>query len=110
MRESIVARDEFGFELVPEANFARVGCGAAEHSRGPAPGVRLDRIEQFDRAYYLEQYPDVRAARIDALTHYLGWGRHEGRRPASWFDPEWYASHYFHGGVDHGAFGGGRQG
>ena len=33
----------------------------------------------FDAAWYLEQYPDVAAAGIDPLRHYLDYGRHEGR-------------------------------
>jgi glycosyltransferase involved in cell wall biosynthesis/SAM-dependent methyltransferase len=33
----------------------------------------------FDAAWYLKQYPDVAAAGIDPLRHYLDHGRHEGR-------------------------------
>jgi hypothetical protein len=35
----------------------------------------------FDKKYYLAANPDVRAARIDALRHYLEYGSKEGRKP-----------------------------
>ena len=37
----------------------------------------------FDAAWYLEQYPDVAAAGIDPLRHYLDHGRYEGRLGAA---------------------------
>jgi hypothetical protein len=36
----------------------------------------------FDREFYLNQYPDVAAAGIDPLQHYLNRGRSEGRAPS----------------------------
>ncbi len=33
----------------------------------------------FDANWYLKQYPDVAAAGVDPLRHYLDYGRHEGR-------------------------------
>ena len=37
----------------------------------------------FDAAWYLEQYPDIAAAGIDPLRHYLDHGRYEGRLGAA---------------------------
>ena len=35
----------------------------------------------FDREWYLDRYPDVRAAEVDPLSHFLKWGAREGRDP-----------------------------
>ena len=51
----------------------------------PAP---LDIRQIFDAPYYLASNPDVRAARIDPLRHYLEYGSKEGRKPHPLFgDP-----------------------
>lgn len=47
----------------------------------------------FDAAWYLENHPDVAAAGMDPLTHFAGWGWHEGRRPNLYFDTAWYLRH-----------------
>jgi O-antigen biosynthesis protein len=44
----------------------------------------------FDPAWYVAQNPNVAAAGMDPLTHYLAVGSAEGRRPNSLFDPVWY--------------------
>jgi hypothetical protein len=44
----------------------------------------------FDAEYYLERNPDVRAAGIDPLTHYVKHGAAEGRDPSRFFDTKWY--------------------
>lgn len=44
---------------------------------------RLKRARLFDHDAYLEHYPDVAAAKMDALDHYVHHGLHEGRsRPS----------------------------
>lgn len=48
----------------------------------------------FDRQAYLDRYPDVAAAGVDPLEHYLTFGETEGRRPLPDFDPVFYAAHY----------------
>lgn len=48
----------------------------------------------FDVSYYLEQYPDVAAAGINPLDHYIQNGESEGRKPSSLFDPTYYAEQY----------------
>ncbi len=40
----------------------------------------------FDPEFYLEANPDVEAAGLDPLEHYLGWGRREARLPCEEFD------------------------
>ncbi|MGA3211064.1 MAG: glycosyltransferase [Terriglobales bacterium] len=44
----------------------------------------------FDSAWYLQQNPDVAAAGINPLKHYLLGGAIEGRDPNPYFDSDWY--------------------
>jgi GT2 family glycosyltransferase len=44
----------------------------------------------FEGPWYLGHNPDVAAAEIDPLDHYLKWGAAEGRNPNSLFDLPWY--------------------
>jgi hypothetical protein len=44
----------------------------------------------FDTAFYLQHNPDVRAAGIDPLSHYLAHGAAEDRAPHALFDPRYY--------------------
>jgi hypothetical protein len=46
----------------------------------------------FDRAFYLERYPDVRQAGTSPVGHYLRYGAAEGRKPNRLFEPEYYLS------------------
>ncbi len=39
--------------------------------------------KRFDPTYYRQRYPDVGQAQVNALAHYVTWGRGEGRRPLS---------------------------
>lgn len=50
--------------------------------RTPLPG--------FDAIYYLFWYPDVRAAGLDPLHHYLHHGWKEGRDPSAGFSTSGY--------------------
>jgi glycosyltransferase involved in cell wall biosynthesis len=50
----------------------------------------LLRSQLFDGKWYLRRYPDVAAARLDPLTHYIRHGAREGRNPNPLFDSEWY--------------------
>ena len=59
--------------------------------------IRHDRYEQlrlrqkildsglFDKKWYLEKYPDVAKAKVDAVKHYLKHGWKEGRNPSQKF-------------------------
>lgn len=50
----------------------------------------LEATGMFDRARYLELYPDVAAAGIDPMVHYLDTGAREGRSPCEFFDSAYY--------------------
>ena len=47
-------------------------------------------VPGFDPAYYLARNPDVAAAGVDPLQHFLTFGWHEGRNPSAAFDTNWY--------------------
>jgi hypothetical protein len=53
---------------------------------------RLARVLRplFDREFYLRANPDVAAARMDPLEHYLKYGAAEQRQPHPLFDPAHY--------------------
>jgi GT2 family glycosyltransferase len=53
-------------------------------------GKLIASSEFFDRDWYLDRYPDVRAAAADPALHYLNHGASEGRNPSALFDTEWY--------------------
>ncbi|MCP5091731.1 MAG: glycosyltransferase [Gammaproteobacteria bacterium] len=53
-------------------------------------GESISLCDDFDAAFYLAQNPDVAAAGLDPLLHYLRYGEAEGRRPTPEFDPRWY--------------------
>src|SRR5690606_33097240 len=44
----------------------------------------------FGPDFYLDRNPDVRAANLDPLRHFVEHGAGEGRWPNPWFDPSWY--------------------
>jgi hypothetical protein len=48
----------------------------------------------FDRAWYLDRYPDIRVAKFDPLSHFLKWGAGEGRHPNPLFWTEFYVRRY----------------
>lgn len=55
---------------------------------------RLEQSGLFDPVYYLRRYPDVGAAGIDPLTHYLDHGAEDGRDPNPVFQTRWYVARY----------------
>jgi len=48
----------------------------------------------FDPAFYLRKYPDVAAAGVNPLCHYLKYGRAQLRQPHPLFDPVFYLDRY----------------
>lgn len=50
----------------------------------------LRNSEWFDKQWYLDQYPDVRAAGVDPVEHYLTNGWKESRKPSAGFDTAYY--------------------
>ncbi len=61
------------------------------HNRAWEAGV-IRASGLFRPLYYLERNPDVAAANVDPLLHYIQRGAAEGRSPHPVFDPEFYWS------------------
>ena len=55
---------------------------------------RIAVSELFDVAWYLAQYPDVAAASVDPISHYVISGAKEGCDPNPLFDTDWYLAQY----------------
>jgi glycosyltransferase involved in cell wall biosynthesis len=54
----------------------------------------VERIRtSFDEAYYLEQYPELRASDVDPFEHYMRVGWREGRNPSPCFSTNYYLGH-----------------
>ena len=62
----------------------------ATNLRASRPGSTFRRL--FDADFYLDRYPDVRAAGMNPLLHYILHGAAEERKPNAWFQPEYYAT------------------
>ncbi|MCJ2042701.1 glycosyltransferase [Methylobacterium sp. J-059] len=52
-----------------------------------------DVLHVFDARWYEAQYPDVKRACEDPLSHYLSHGHRENRDPSPAFSTRWYAAH-----------------
>ena len=59
-------------------------------SRVPGAAAPVATVPGFDPSYYLAHNPDVAAAGVDPLQHFLTFGWHEGRNPSAVFDTNWY--------------------
>jgi SAM-dependent methyltransferase len=56
------------------------------------PRKIIEESGLFDAAWYRAAYPDVAAAGLDPIAHYLHHGAREGRNPGPGFDTIWYLS------------------
>lgn len=50
----------------------------------------IGQSKLFDAQWYAERYPDVAAAGLDPLDHFISHGGAEGRNPSDRFDSRWY--------------------
>jgi len=100
--EELVRVTALDRRLVEEARLEiahRPGAGAGTH-RAATAKERWERAgilrnlkgitTVFDREFYLARNPDVRAAGMNPLLHYLRYGAEEGRKPNRLFDPHYY--------------------
>lgn len=70
-------------------------AGRGSSSHAPiSDHEEVQRSGLFDADWYLQQYPDVSAAGVDPLQHYMVHGWREARNPNSLFDSEWYLETY----------------
>jgi hypothetical protein len=54
----------------------------------------LRESKLFDRTWYHQRYPDVRARKMDPVKHYLNYGAKEGRDPGPAFSTSGYCARY----------------
>lgn len=47
----------------------------------------------FDPEWYAARYPDITAAGLDPLRHFMTHGAAERRDPNAFFDGAWYVRH-----------------
>ena len=66
---------------------------AADQSGGTLLQTTHVLNPDFDAAYYLANNPDVAAAGVDPLQHYLQYGWKEHRDPSAFFSTSWYLAH-----------------
>lgn len=77
--------------LEESADFDEMEAVTANFSEAP---MAEQLKASFDAAYYLSVNPDVLAAGLDPLKHYMVHGWRENRRPNDWFNPvEYIARH-----------------
>lgn len=66
----------------------------AKTKQNAAPVQQVMNQPEFDRDFYLGRYPDVAAAGIDPLQHYMTNGWKERRDPAAFFSTGYYLDTY----------------
>lgn len=80
--------------------------------------LRTEYHQLFDPLYYCSRYPDIKAARIDPLMHFLQYGAAEERSPSAIFDTSYYLLqnpdvkhsgvnpllHFYHNGCHEGRY------
>lgn len=54
----------------------------------------FDATQLIDVQWYLAVYPDVAAAGVDPIQHYLNNGAAECRDPGHWLDSAWYVDQH----------------
>lgn len=62
--------------------------------RGKEDAALVRQSDLFDVDWYIARYPDVAAAGIDPVAHYLEFGAKEGRDPGPMFDSRYYLQTY----------------
>lgn len=93
-RETEQGKLDRRLQSIARSSSYRLGLFAAGIMRGWRRAVRRLRRGKanplFDFAWYLENNPDVRWLGVDPYSHYLNFGRAEGRTPNRIFQPQWY--------------------
>jgi hypothetical protein len=91
-RFEIVRRERWRMRLDEFVPFVRLRTSKLARGRGVVP-AHYDAIRHsifFDPAFYLDANPDVRAAGLDPVLHYLLHGGFEHRDPSSLFSTSGY--------------------
>jgi GT2 family glycosyltransferase/glycosyltransferase involved in cell wall biosynthesis len=84
--------------LRPKAMFAtifrRLKSSCIQWLRNRKAIHELRKSALFDRDYYLDANPEVRAKGLDPIVHYCKYGWREGKCPNPLFDSAWYLRRY----------------
>jgi GT2 family glycosyltransferase/glycosyltransferase involved in cell wall biosynthesis len=93
-RELLSRLDHEANEALPKLHLAqKAGRGNATRSLARQVGCIL-RLGLFDKDFYLDLYPDIRAAGLEPIRHYMQSGDFEGRLPNAIFDPQFYRGQF----------------
>lgn len=65
-------------------------CRGEDAARLHNKTLLIQAADAFDASWYLQRYPDIAAAGVDALQHYLLHGETEGRDPSPLFSSSGY--------------------
>ena len=79
-------------EQYPESRQA----GPLQHFMTSPVSQRLNPSPLFDSDWYLANNVDVCEAGLNPFMHFMQWGRHEGRYPNAWCDPDFRGASSFH--------------
>lgn len=96
---------QFYLRKYPDVQAAGINPFAHYIAHGRAEGrlsheIKIEEEEylvvsrEFDRAFYIANYPSISNNALDPVANFLSTGWKEGRRPQSWFDPLFYYSNY----------------
>lgn len=88
--------------LAPLVHWMRVGLhegrfAPIRSSEGVSPGTDYDLVARsglFDAAFYLRTYPEVAAAGLDPVAHYLRSDHADGLQPSAFFDGAAYLARH----------------
>ena len=83
------------FGVLPVVGWRVLRTGSLRPLRDLRAVRTIARSGLFDRAWYLARHPEVAAAGIDPIRHYVMFGVHEGREPPPSFNPRDYLAHAF---------------
>ncbi|MCF8104309.1 MAG: glycosyltransferase [Desulfohalobiaceae bacterium] len=71
--------------------------GSMDRAMGPLTARDIEAVRKsglIDETWYLQHYPDVAAAGMDPVEHYLRHGIEDGRDPGPCFAAAWYEQKY----------------
>lgn len=79
-----------GFQVRVEANLDKQGHAVLQNTVLQGSYGDYISIGVFDVGYYIKNNPDVAAAGVDIVAHFINYGWPEGRDPSPFFDVNYY--------------------
>lgn len=81
-------------QLLYRIRQSRIYQARVERAKKRRFALEIAASKIFDQEWYLQQNPEVRAAGLDPIDHYLRVGSRNGRNPNPLFDSTWYCTTY----------------